>query len=396
MDSKILGSILLIVGTTIGAGMLALPIATAQLGFLGSIVFLFLCWFTMTACAFLLLEVNLCMPTNSNLVTMARGTLGPIGQIISWLTFLLLLYSLLSAYISGGSGLLQNLFLAMGLHASASTTSILFTLLFGMVVYLGMRAIDYVNRGLMFAKLIGYVILMVLLMPFVTPSHLAASDVASLSTSQAFMVTVCSFGYSVIVPSLRIYMESDIRKLKKAIFIGSLIPLICYIIWDIAIMGVIPLTGENGLLQVLHAPNSTNALVANLSVAVSNPLVTVLIKMFTSVCVLTSFLGVSLCLTDFLADGFEMEKVGFNRVIIQIATYLPPLIIVLVYPNAFIMALEYAGIYSVVLLILIPAWMALRGRQKFHDAPFRVPGGQVFLIGLILFAVASILYSIVC
>src|SRR3990167_3886173 len=100
MDSKILGSILLMVGTAIGAGMLAVPIATAELGFAGSLILLFICWFVMTSGAFLLLEVNLWMQPNSNLVTMARKTLGPFGQALAWLTFLLLLYSLISAYIS--------------------------------------------------------------------------------------------------------------------------------------------------------------------------------------------------------------------------------------------------------------------------------------------------------
>ena len=47
MDFKLIGSILLIVGTSIGAGMLALPIATAQLGFGGSLILLFACWIVM-------------------------------------------------------------------------------------------------------------------------------------------------------------------------------------------------------------------------------------------------------------------------------------------------------------------------------------------------------------
>jgi len=95
MDFKLLGSILLIVGTSIGAGMLALPIATAQLGFFGSLILLLICWFVMTAGALLLLEVNLWLPQNSNLISMAKATIGPIGQIVAWITYLLLLYYLL-------------------------------------------------------------------------------------------------------------------------------------------------------------------------------------------------------------------------------------------------------------------------------------------------------------
>src|SRR3990167_3617578 len=112
MDFKLIGSILLIVGTSIGAGMLALPIATAQLGFMGSLILLFACWFIMTAGAFTILEVNLWLPQNSNLISMARATIGPWGQIIAWVTYLLLLYSLLCAYIAGGSDLFHDLLLA--------------------------------------------------------------------------------------------------------------------------------------------------------------------------------------------------------------------------------------------------------------------------------------------
>src|SRR3990167_1825985 len=92
MDFKLIGSILLIVGTSIGAGMLALPIATAELGFLGSLILLFVCWFIMTSGAFLLLEANLWLPQNSNIISMARVTIGPIGQIIAWIAYLFYLH----------------------------------------------------------------------------------------------------------------------------------------------------------------------------------------------------------------------------------------------------------------------------------------------------------------
>lgn len=396
MDTKILGSILLVVGTTIGAGMLALPIVTAQLGFIGSMALLFACWFVMTSSALLLLEVNLWMPPNSNLVTMARNTLGPFGQLIAWLAFLLLLYSLICAYISGGSGLLQYLASNTSLSMSASESSIMFTLIFGAVVFLGIGATDYVNRGLMFIKFLSLILLVSFLVPYVKLDYLLQANLTALRTSEAVVVTVTSFGFAVIVPSLRIYLNSDARKLKTVIIIGSLIPLICYIIWDMVIMGVIPMQGVHGLAGVMQASNSTSALVADLSAAVSSDSVTTFTKIFTSICVLTSFLGVSLCLTDFLADGFGMEKIGFNRVILQCCVYLPPLIVVLFYPNAFIHALEYAGIYTVILLIFIPAWMALAGRRKYHDAAFRVSVGSYSLMGIILLSLAVIIYGLVC
>jgi len=395
MDFKLLGSVLLIVGTSIGAGMLALPIATAQLGFIGSLILLFACWFVMTAGAFLLLEVNLWMPMSSNLNTMARATIGPIGQIISWLAILLLLNSLLCAYIAGGSDLFHNLLLTRGIDLPAWLTAILFTCVFGSVVYLGIRSIDYVNRGLMFVKFGAYILLILLLFPLVSSIKLASGDIYHITSTAAITVTITSFGYAAIVPSLRIYFAGDVQKLKKAILIGSLIPLICYIAWDAAIMGVIPLGGEHGLISILKSKTSTSDLVNILTASASQSSVTFFAKLFTSICVLTSFLGVSLCLTDFWADGLQIEKKGKYNLLITLVTFLPPLTIVLFFPGAFIKALEYAGIYCVVLLMLLPAWMAWRGRyRKKFTHSFTVPGGKLLLGALIVISLVLIVKGV--
>lgn len=395
MHSKLIGSILLIVGTTVGAGMLALPIATAQLGFAGSVALLFAVWFIMTASAFLILEVNLWLPQNSNLISMARATIGPVGQGVSWLNYLLLLYSLLCAYIAGGSGLFQNLLASINVNLPESLTIILFVVLFGFVTWYGVRAIDYANRALMFVKFSAYFLLVILLMPFVSAEKILSGNLMNLTSATAIMVTVTSFGYAAIVPSLRIYFAGDIKGLKKSILIGSLVPLVCYILWDMVIMGVLPLDGEHGLVAILHSNNTTSELANTLSATVSKQSITFFTKLFTSIAVVTSFLGVSLCLIDFLADGFQLQKEGRSKVLIYAMTFLPPVVIVLFKPGIFVKALEYAGIYCVVLLMLLPAWMAWFGRYRRGLANgFRVPGGKLLLIMVMLISVALLVQAV--
>src|SRR3990167_11112197 len=167
MNSKLLGGILLVIGTTIGAGMLALPTSTAQLGFWGSTILLTSAWMVMTICSFLFLEVNLSLPTNTNIISMAGATLGRIGQAVAWGGYLLLLYSIICAYISGGGGFFQYFLSLRGGHSSSAVASILFTFMFGLVVYFGMRSVDYVNRGLMVGKLGALFLLVLLIFPFV-------------------------------------------------------------------------------------------------------------------------------------------------------------------------------------------------------------------------------------
>ncbi|MBA3661573.1 MAG: tryptophan/tyrosine permease [Gammaproteobacteria bacterium] len=394
MDFKLIGSILLIVGTSLGAGMLALPIVTAQLGFLGAVALLVGCWFLLTAGAFLILEVNLWFSHHSNMITMAKKTIGPLGQIIAWVTYLLLLYSLLCAYIAGGTDLLSHLTHAAEFNIPFIVSAVLFTTFFGAIVWQGIRIVDYSNRLLMMIKFTAYFALVALLLPFISIAPLMKFELTSVTSSAAIMVTITSFGYAAIVPSLRVYFADDIQKLKIAILIGSLIPLVCYFFWDMVIMGVIPLGGSQGLNSILSSTNPNSALVNALISSTSQAPITFFIKLFASICVVTSFLGVSLCLGDFLADGLGVEKKGWPKVFVYLLTFAPPLLIVAVFPNAFLKALEYAGIYCVILLVFLPALMAYRGRYlKHYPQSFRVPGGKIGLLALMAISILLIIFA---
>jgi tyrosine-specific transport protein len=389
MNSKLLGGILLVVGTTIGAGMLALPVATAQLGFWGSIFLLVGCWGVMTASAFLFLEVNLWLPPNSNLVSMAGATLGRSGQAVTWVVYLVLLYSIICAYIAGGGDLFHYVLASNGINLSQTMASILFTSIFGVVVYMGIRSVDYVNRGLMFGKMGALFLLICLILPFISSTNLSSGEFKHIVAPSSLTVTAVSFGCLMIIPSLRTYFDKDIKTLRKAILIGMLIPLICYIAWDMVIMGVIPLDGVPSLKAMMHSTNTNSDLVSALNVVLHKDSVTFIAKFFTSICMATSFLGVSLSLSDFLSDGLKVKKQGILRnLFILGATFIPPVVIVLFYPNAFLLGLEFAGISILILMVLFPPLMAWSGRYRkaFTSSEYLVPINKLMLVVLMAFA----------
>jgi tyrosine-specific transport protein len=383
MHSKFIGGILLIVGTSIGGGMLALPIANAATGFWQSSLFLFLCWVFMTLGAFFILEANLYLPKGKNMISMAAATLGKYGLLIAWISYLFLLYTLLSAYISGGTDLLTSLLSKMGFHLRDWQGSLIFTLLFGLIVYGGIRYVDYANRGLMFGKLAVYCILVILIAPKINWNHFNHGDFRYISSS--IMLLITSFGFAIIVPNLREYFDDDIHLLKKVIFIGSLIPLLCYIAWDAVIMGSISSEGSQNLEHLMDNPHATSALATLLSQRVQSTVITALFNFFTSICMLTAFLGVSLCLYSFLGDGLKLRSQGGHGLGLFLLTFVPPLVIVIYYPGAYIHALSYAGIFCIILLLLLPALMCYFGR-KHHHASFKVPGGTIPPLVLIFIA----------
>ena len=151
--NKTVGGILLVAGTTIGGGMLSLPISTAKSGFLYSTLLFIVCWALMTFTAFLTLEVNLCFPKNSHMISMAKHTLGKPGAFITCTAYLLLLYCIVSAYIAGGQDVFQGLLQSLGFNVPAALCGVAFVIIFGSIVTRGVRQVDLVNRLLMLIKM---------------------------------------------------------------------------------------------------------------------------------------------------------------------------------------------------------------------------------------------------
>lgn len=391
MNSRFIGGVLLIVGTSIGGGMLALPVANAATGFWQSSLFLLLCWFLMTLGAFFILEVNLYLPPGKNMVSMAVATLGTPGLIIAWLSYIFLLYALLSAYISGGADVLNGLLQHVDIHANEWQLTTLFTLIFGLITYSGIRSVDLLNRSLMFAKLAVYFILAVLISPYVNVEHFHGGNARYITGS--VMILMTSFGFAIIVPNLREYFNDDIKTLKQVILIGSLIPLLCYLVWDTVIIGSLTSHGEHGLIALMHDPHTTSKLAEMLAYRVNSETISLLFNFFTSICMLTAFLGVSLCLISFLGDGLNLQQQGREGLILFLLTFLPPVAIVIFYPGAYIYALNYAGFFCVILLLLLPALMSYFGRNHFPPK-FTVFGGKASQLVLIVCSIILLIIAI--
>ncbi|GAL18140.1 tyrosine-specific transport protein [Vibrio maritimus] len=118
MKSKVLGSTLIIAGTTIGAGMLALPIASAGIGFGTSILLMFALWALMAYTALLMIELHQYADHSATLHTLAKQILGDKGKYIASFAMLFLFYALCAAYIAGGGGqFADRLEMVLGCHS---------------------------------------------------------------------------------------------------------------------------------------------------------------------------------------------------------------------------------------------------------------------------------------
>ncbi|BBU83227.1 hypothetical protein EIMP300_46270 [Escherichia coli] len=108
MKNRTLGSVFIVAGTTIGAGMLAMPLAAAGVGFSVTLILLIGLWALMCYTALLLLEVYQHVPADTGLGTLAKRYLGRYGQWLTGFSMMFLMYALTAAYISGAGELLAS------------------------------------------------------------------------------------------------------------------------------------------------------------------------------------------------------------------------------------------------------------------------------------------------
>lgn len=374
-QGKTLGSMFIIAGTTIGAGMLALPIVSAGLGFSASLLLLVISWLLMTYTALLMLEVHQYAHVEATLNSLAKSILGRKGQIIANFSMIFLFYALCAAYIAGGGSQLQiklNQYTALSLPSQ--TGAVLFAVIFGAIITLGTGAVDKINRVLFIVKILMLASVFTMLTPYVQGQHLLEMPIQQGLILSAIPVIFTSFGFHGSIPSIVKYIGIDIKSLRKIMIIGSMIPLGVYLFWQLISQGVM---SQSHLMQ----SDNLSGFVAGLSSMLQSPKVSQAITLFADLALATSFLGVSLGLFDFFSDTLHKTNSKSDRVITALVTFFPPLAFALFYPEGFIMALGYAAIALVILAIFLPVamvWVQRKQRENQIDG-YRVKGGRFAL-----------------
>lgn len=361
---KILGSIMIIVGTMIGGGILALPIITAKLGFVIGSILIIIVWSIMTYTAVVISDISCSMPYGSSFKTIAEKYLGKAGGVVASIAFLVLMYFISTAYISAAASSLSTTFP----NINENISSLFFVIIFGSIVVLGTRFVDYANRFFIILKILVLVILCVVFNKYIETKNLFVNPVdLGVSLVIAIPVFTTSFTSHIIVPALSDYLGKNSIDMKRVIIIGSIIPLILYIIWVSTILGVLPLHGPVSFMDsifnhiTVDKANIGDILTA-LGDKVKTPITSAVLHIFTYVAIMTSFLSVNLSLFHFNLDTYKLYKtkkiIGYS--IATLLTFAIPLIINQLDPNIFIYAMTCVGLSIAVLLMIMPSLMAFK------------------------------------
>ncbi|MDJ0651494.1 MAG: aromatic amino acid transport family protein [Simkaniaceae bacterium] len=333
---RVISGTFLIAGTMIGAGMLGIPLVTGVSGLFPGIVVTTIVWFFMYCTGLLFLEVTLWMPDGSNVLSIAGRFFGREGRLISGGMFIFLYYCLMVAYFAAGAPLLADAFSMIGLHVTGWKMFILFGFVFGGIVAMGPKSIDRVNIIISIAMIASWFILIGSGGEEVESVRLKFAKWPAMI--MAMPVLFSAFGFHNVIPSLCTYLERDKKSLRFAVFWGSFLPLIVYIVWQWLVIGAVP---QEVLSKIFE---EGTPITAAFRAVTGNPMFVMVGRFFAFFAIVTSTLGVAFSMVDFLGDGFNVEeRKGLSRVGLTLLTFVPPLILAMLNPGIFIAALGVAG-----------------------------------------------------
>ena len=384
MKNSAFGSTFIVAGTALGAGMLAMPLATAGIGFTTTMLMLFSLWAIMSYTALLLVEAYQHTDASMGLSSLSYKYLGASGRWMTGLAVPFLMYSLVAAYLAGGGEIIsESLNHMLDVQLPDYMGVLLFALVGGAVVCFGTHSVDVINRYLFATKIFFLVAMLILLLPHVQRVNLLSMPVEQALFLSAIPIVFTSFGFHGSVPSIVNYMQGDTAKLRKIFMLGSAIPLLVYIFWQVATLGTIE---SDTFIGILADESGLNGLLAAVKAVMGTARVEMAVRLFAALALATSFLGVALGLFDFLADFFKRQNTVQGRLQTGALTFIPPLLFALFYPRGFIFALGFSAIALSILSLLLPA-LLVRQTRKQHAGGYRVYGGPlglglVFIVGL--------------
>ena len=368
----------LIAGTTVGAGVLALPAATAGAGFAASTGVLCGSWVFMAAAGLLVAEAAAAAARRTGeadvgFLATVRELLGDDVSRITGATYAFLHYALLVAYAAQGGGLLAG---AVGAPAAAGA------LVFGAGVGGGVafgppKLVDKANDAFCAVVAASFVTLLVVGAGAFDAGRLLSVAPDAKAAFEAVPISILSLVYHNVIPTVSRRLGFDRARIARAVLLGSAFPLVMFIAWNALVQGVVD-AGSSSIdpVAALIAAESGEA-GAELSVAV---------QIFSFSAVVTSFVGFYYGMRGYVKDVLvesSASSLADDERILAAAVLVPPSVLAAVDPTLFLPALDAAGTFGITLLFgIIPAACVWRLRQDENSEIF-VPGGAAVLAAMV-------------
>lgn len=377
-------AVLLITGTCIGGGMLALPVQTAGSGFVLSLFNILISWAFMAFTGLLLVEASLFIKKQAHFSSLSRILLGHGMKMVAVLVYLFMNYASLIAYVAGGAVLMQQWALqGFAVDISYPVACIVFSCLFGFVLFLGANIVGRLNFVFVIVLAMSYLALVSFGLKGICLDYLVFKPAYKQAIGSIPLI-LASFSYQMVVPSVCSLLHYEPKALKKVILYGTAIPCVIYLLWLFMVHGLVSYEGNYGLKE---AYNQGHSATLGLKYSLGSKLLGAFADLFAFLAVVTSYWGLSLALFDFLKDCFKELKIFISLNFVILLTIIPTVIVAIFFPKALLQCLDISGGYGDTLLAgIIPVLMVYVGRYKKQlDSSYKAPFGKSGLYVTALF-----------
>lgn len=360
-----------LVGTIIGAGILGLPYAIAKCGFA-----LGMFWLLFIGISFLFLhlfagEIVLRTKKQHQWPIYVGKYLGKWGKYFMTFSMVISIYGALTAYLIGEGEALKTIF-GFG---QAWSYALIFFVISSYIVYRGIK-----STGKAELILISLMILVVFLIGIFSYDEIKLTNLEGFHPENFFFpygIILFSFIGLAAIPELREELGPERKKMKKAIIIGSTIPIIIYILFALLVVGIVGLNNFESLLD-----NQKMATVA-LSIF-TNSLLGKFVNILAVLTMFTSFLALGTALIELYHFDYL-----FSRKKAFLLTFILPLLLFLFNVGTFIKVIAFTGAVAGGLdgiLIVLSYWKAktLGERKPEYSLPKHTLIGLILIILFVL------------
>ena len=231
----LIGAIATLTGTAIGAGFLGVPGVVAKSGFLVGALHII-------ALGLIMMFINLCMGEislrtkgNHQLPGYAKKYLGKIGMGKMFFAMIFGIYAALAAYILGEGQSLS--FMIFGTMKYSLIMGIAFFVVMTALIYTGIIALKKGETIGLIAVISIVALISIFFIPKISVGNLAYGTNGIMNSFAPFGVVLFSFLAFSVMPELEKELKGNERMMKRAIIIGSAIPIILYLLFAFVTVG---------------------------------------------------------------------------------------------------------------------------------------------------------------
>jgi tyrosine-specific transport protein len=233
MNKNFILAVATLVGAIVGLGMFGIPYTASKAGFFVGIGYIVVLGFVMLILHLIYGEVVERTKEKHRLTGYAEKYLGAKWKKVVGPIIILSIYSALLAYIIVGGKFLALIFPGF---ASPFIFSIVFWLVLSIAVWRGIRTVAGVELAMA-----GLLLLLVIILFAFGAGSINNENFYSFELADFFLpygVVLFAFAGILAIPEVRELIKMDGRQYKKAIILGTLIPMAVYILFTVLVVGI--------------------------------------------------------------------------------------------------------------------------------------------------------------